>query len=346
MKRIIPFLIILCCPSFLVAQEHFNLNGFTNGISAGKTGNKATPKSDCLTIDPWPEVAFYTDMYTTTGVAHDGTNVWVAGFTEQRIDKYSAETGEFIGSLPIEVEWINNITFVRGSLWLSDPYDFRIVEIDTSDGSIISTLPAPGPWPMGLDWDGSYFWHNDVFEGITYKLDTLGNVISSFPSVVGNEMDAISWTGQHLWIFGQYSAFKVDTTSFEILECFDMPHGPHLVGSAFDGQNLWISSNEFDLVYSIDISHLQTLDNRNTFDPELDFQIFPNPFFSEFRIEDPYLEIVEIQMYDALGISQEIDISRTGTLIKINGSPLKSGIYFIKVKLKDDSTRVIRGSKI
>jgi hypothetical protein len=329
MKQTILMVITLFCPSIYFGQLYDDIDGLATLRDSHLKIYSNTPKGNCPPVEDWPEIFFATGFNITTGVAFDGDHIWVVGQTDDQINKHSIETGELISSIPKEMVWAMNMTFARGSLWISDNFEQRIVQVDTADGSIISSFPSPGQEPRGIDWDGTYFWHNDLEEGMTFKLDSLGNVINSYPSVVGDNMDGLSFDGEHLWIHGEATCNKIDTATFEVLDCFIMPWGSALIGSSYDGQNLWIGSNWYDAVYYIDVSDYGVLD--------LDLEqnksqiAYPNPFTETLFLKDISAQITGVRMFNSLGVEFKIELDRTANSIGIEVPGLKSGIYFIKI---------------
>lgn len=66
----------------------------------------------------------------------------------------------------------------------------------------------------------------------------------------------------------------------------------------------------------------------------IDFKVYPNPLLNELTIENPNSETLEVTIMDANGRLLLSDLAQAG-ISTLDCSSLKSGIYFVKVKVGD-----------
>ena len=177
---------------------------------------------------------------TPQGLAFDGTYLWNADYTNQKIYKLDT-SGNIIGSFDSPGPYPYGLAFDGTYLWNADSTSLsaKIYKLDTS-GNIIDSFDSPRLAPEGLAFDGTYLWNADStwLSAKIYKLDTSGNIIDSFDSP-GLAPEGLAFDGTYLWNADSINnkIYKLDTSG-NIIDSFDSPDRTP-AGLAFDGTYLW-----------------------------------------------------------------------------------------------------------
>jgi len=191
-----------------------------------------------------------------SGVAHDGTNIWLGGQNANTI--YQLDTdGNLLSSFAAPGTSPTGIAFDGTNLWIISRDNDMVYEVDTS-GNVLSSFATPGTDSRGLTWDGSSLWLVEGNGSLIYELTTTGSVVSSFgwPS---DYMRDITWDGSSLWVSDQNDQLirELNTSGTE-LSSFATPSSG-AAGLAFDGTEFWHADADTDLIYQIATSSSLTL---------------------------------------------------------------------------------------
>jgi DNA-binding beta-propeller fold protein YncE len=191
---------------------------------------------------------------TPRGLAFDGTYLWTADASEDKIYKLEAST-LIVDSFDTPVPTPRGLAFDGTYLWTVDASEDKIYKLDTS-GNIIDSFDSPGPYPGALAFDGTYLWTADGSEAKLFKLDTSGNIIDSFDSPGAS---ALAFDGAYLWIANgsENKLYRLDTSG-NIIDSIDFVGYSDSIGLAFDGTNLWIpgfsSPHPYRVIHKLDAS--------------------------------------------------------------------------------------------
>jgi len=233
------------------------------------------------------------------------------------------------------------LEFVNGYLWIADTDNKMIYKIDTITGNTITFFPTPAihvtSYPTGLAWDGQYLWHNDAMQtgsnpnDSTYQINTIGQILQSHHAF-GTYATGLAFDGQYLWSSNNVTQeiYKINISSFTVIDTINAPGGLAPNGLAFDGQYLWVANNVSDSLYQLDISNTNTGINQNS-EASLNFSIHPNPTSDEIILEThnlPFASNYSITDSNGKQITNG-KIINTKTIIDI--SKLATGIYFVQV---------------
>lgn len=276
-------------------------------------------------------------------IAYDGQYLWVEGYNAFNLYQISPISGSVIRTIPTNVSYPKGLTFDGNYLWLSDADNLIIQKIDTANGNVLQTFPTPTSpsqsFPGGLAWDGVNLWFNDDKDGScsfpgdsTFKLNTSGQTLQAF-NAVSSCPKGLTFDGQYLWSSDNANdeIYKIDVSTFLVIETIDAPGGNYPNGLAFDGQYLWVSNNDADSIYQIDIGFTPTgFSNSNTTLNQL--IIYPNPASNQITIISEQLAIIEINIFS---ISGKIIKSFQENTRTINIADFPNGIYFIQLVTDD-----------
>jgi hypothetical protein len=275
-------------------------------------------------------------------IAFDGTNLWVEGYCTNLLYKVSPVTGATLKTIPTSICKTYGLEFANGNLWVADNGNHIIQQVDTANGNVITSFSSASEcstsYPTGLAWDGQNLWQNDPNSGTTtaydttYKTTATGQLIQSYFGI-GTYITGLAWDGKFLWLSdnGSVVLYKIDVSTFTIIDIVSAPGGKYPNGLAYDGQHLWVSNNASDSIYQLDISNTATGITNHVLTNAADIVLYPNPAQGEITITLPV---------DKAGASYTI-IDLTGKQIttgnlpkqtnKIDISQLALGMYFLQV---------------
>ena len=141
-----------------------------------------------------------------TGLALDGTNLWVADDDGKMIYKLNPSTGEVKSSFSIQVRNIQGLAWDGSNLWIIEiSYSNSIIhKLNPNNGEIVSSFTIPNSYLQGITWDGTNLWVSDAKQDDRsyriYKLNpATGEVISSLLSPAGAPR-GLTWDGTYLWV--------------------------------------------------------------------------------------------------------------------------------------------------
>ena len=265
------------------------LNGAESVISNSRTyENNDVTYSQVINVIPSPNQSTFIG-----DIAFDGEYLWVEGFNEFFLHQISTVDGSIIRSIPTSVERPHGLTFDGNYLWLSDGANKIIQKIDTSNGNVIETIPTPADinqsYPGGLAWEGTNIWINDskgpettTPGDSTFLIDTNGAILQSYDAK-GDYPTGLAFDGQYLWSSDNVTdeIYKIDVTTFLVIDTIPAPGGQYPNGLAFDGQYLWVSNNDRDSIYQIDLDPVTSVFDNSTI-PSNQFTVQPNPSSGRF----------------------------------------------------------------
>lgn len=228
-------------------------------------------------------------------IAFDGEYLWVEGYDEFLLYQISPVDGSIIRSIPSTVVRPYGLAFDGNALWLADNDNRLIHQIDTADGAILQTYSTPSSsvtsYPNGLAWDGNNLWHNDPNGPMTtatgdssFYITTNGSVLQSHQAK-GQYPTGLAFDGQYLWSSDndRRELYKIDASTFTVLDTIDAPGGNFPNGLAFDGQYLWVANNDSDSIYQLRIGvSIKDVDEHPLTAHQ--FTLYPNPASSQLNI--------------------------------------------------------------
>lgn len=218
---------------------------------------------------PFVSLAFTGEVVTSfptpgnypTGLAFDGTNLWMADRKTDLIYLVSPSDGRIVRTIPSPGYWPCGLAWDGKNLWCSDIkggqdveeyYEGVIYRLDPADGTILQTLPAPSKYPVDLAWDGKYLWcvDNGSDEIIQFSPND-GTTIRSFKSPTW-ECQGLEYDGMNLWVSSsaQDEIYMVHPANGTVILVMDSP-GPVTAGLCFDGECLWNADYQVDHLFRL-----------------------------------------------------------------------------------------------
>jgi len=324
------------------AQNVIDYNGNSSANNSQITSVKSLTSSARITSTQ-PNIinSFPSPTVSPNDIAFDGVNLWVEGFEDLLLYKVSPINGTILKTIPTNIRRPYGLEFANGFLWVADTDNKLIQQVDTSNGNVISSFPTPcrssSSYPGGLAWDGQNLWHNDNMGtsanpyDSTYKITTNGQLIHAYHAL-GTAVTGLAWDGNYLWSSDNASLkiYKIDVSTFTIVEMIDAPGGLYPNGLAFDGQYLWVINNDTDYLYQIDIG-LTTRVTQNKLTNPINFSIYPNPSSDEITIKLSNSDVGSTYVIIDHSGKEIMNGKLSNTTTTININQLAVGVYMFQV---------------
>ncbi|MBN1885551.1 MAG: transglutaminase [Candidatus Krumholzibacteriota bacterium] len=187
-----------------------------------------------------------------TGVAFDGSRLWVADRSTDRFYGIDPANGAVLDSLVAPGYFPSGLAWDGKLLWSTDPADGRIYATDPSNGFTVRSIESPTPSPTGIAWDGAYLWICDNRTDVIARIDPGdGTTIRSFRAPASDSR-SLAFDGERLWCSDRIRdrIYLVDPASGLVLVTLDAP-GPYTWGLAWMDGELVCADYEDDLLYRL-----------------------------------------------------------------------------------------------
>jgi hypothetical protein len=176
-----------------------------------------------------------------TGVAFDGTNIWVASQTTSgTVSELSASSGAVVGTYSVGSN-PQAVAFDGTNIWVANYSSGSVTKLLASSGAVVGTYSV-GPGPAGLAFDGTNIWvANSAVTTVTKLLASTGAVVGTYS--IGNAPYAVAFDGANIWV-----ALNDGSTVTKLLASTGAVVGTYTVGNnpaavAFDGNNIWVANS-------------------------------------------------------------------------------------------------------
>jgi glutamine cyclotransferase len=200
------------------------------------------------------------ELKTPTGLAWDGSRLWVADYDSAVLYAIDVATGKVVTSLAAPGYAPMGLAWDGKRLWCLDADDRTAYALDVAQRRTVRALSLDTATPEGLGWDGTALWVADAGAGLMLRLDDQdGTTYRSFPSPTAHlgrrtqEM-GIAWDGKWLWVGdrGTDRIYQVEPKTGWVINYFDSP-APYPTGLAWDGQRLWCADYETHTLYAVSV---------------------------------------------------------------------------------------------
>ncbi|MFB0517120.1 MAG: transglutaminase domain-containing protein, partial [Candidatus Neomarinimicrobiota bacterium] len=200
-----------------------------------------------------------------TGLAFDGTNLWVTDHKADKLVCMNPKTGAVVKELASPGFWPLGLTWDGRYLWNIDQQQQKIFQVDPSDGTILRAIDAPGSSPEGLAWDGQTLWVSDAGADKIMKVDLSdGTAVQSFSAPAENPQ-GLTFDGTYLWCADRIldEIHMIDPQDGEVIIVMKSPR-PYPRGLTWDGKYLWNVDYQADSLYQLvrEDDELYTLENQ------------------------------------------------------------------------------------
>ena len=215
--------------------------------------------------DPGRAATFPAGGASPSGLAFDGTNVWVANNQANSVSKINQANGQATnialpaGSGPFEV------AFDGTNIWVTDNLTGKLSKIVASTGVVVGSgfnTSSSGAisGPVGVAFDGANIWVANSGVGTVSKINpSTGAIVAEFltsagiPQVLAVDASptGVAFDGANIWVTNNSTGTvsKIDRNSNTSLE-FVTNNGNQAQpwGVAFDGTNIWVA---IDVINSV-----------------------------------------------------------------------------------------------
>lgn len=204
------------------------------------------------------------EVKTPTGLAWDGTHLWVADLDSATLNEIDPASGKVLKRLDAPGYGPMGLAWDGSRLWVLDTGDKAeyagdktAYAVNPSTGITERALPLDLDTPEGLAWDGKALWVVDAQAGVISRLDGEdGTTWRSFPSpVAGKKTQEIGLAFEGKWLMVSDrvtdTIYRVDPESGMVLDAFPAP-GPYASGLAWDGRSLWCADYEARALYRLE----------------------------------------------------------------------------------------------
>src|SRR5579862_1115837 len=176
-----------------------------------------------------------------TGVAFDGTNIWVTNEADHTVTVLLASNGQItntIGLLPGSNPY--GVAFDGAYMWVAD-YN-ETVFLCRSGGCNSFFLGAN---PLGFTFDGANMWMTNYGGNNVYKIQASNPITALGPYPVGVQPYGIAFDGSNIWVAnnGGNSVTKLRASDGACLGTCSFSVGANPAGVVFDGSNIWVANN-------------------------------------------------------------------------------------------------------
>jgi len=129
-----------------------------------------------------------------SGVAFDGTNIWVTNLFDDDVSRLDPVTGDrtdfAVGDNPY------GVAFDGTNIWVTNQIDDDVSRLDPVTGD--RTDFAVGDFPFGVAFDGTNIWITNTGDDDVSKLDPVTGDRTDF--AVGNNPAGVAFDGTNIWI--------------------------------------------------------------------------------------------------------------------------------------------------
>jgi hypothetical protein len=203
------------------------------------------------------------------GMTFDGLNVWVAFGDAGQVLRWDDASNKLMGTLTYSgtpTPFPNQLVFDGTYVWVFMMNGNKVYKY-ASNGALQANFPISlnGSATWGAAFDGDFIWvSTDYAGGALERINVSTRAITAFN--VGFQ-GAVGFDGRDLWVAvtGGGTA-KVDGQTGAVI-VRDASPGPSSVGGVtFDGQSVWITSNDEDVVRKWDPTTNTVLATVTTYD--------------------------------------------------------------------------------
>ncbi|CAB4846226.1 unannotated protein [freshwater metagenome] len=185
-----------------------------------------------------------TGSSSQSGVAFDGTHVWVANSQSNTVSVLNQDGSHITGS-PFTAE--NNpcgIAFDGAHMWVANAGS-NTVSVFNLDGSVAGSY-ATGSRPVGVAFDGTHMWVTNYFANTVSVFNLDGTQITGSPFATGTGPNGVAFDGTNVWVANSGTASPGTVTKFSLDGATAVPYatgGDRPQALAFDGAHMWVTTD-------------------------------------------------------------------------------------------------------
>jgi streptogramin lyase len=224
---------------------------------AAFSGDEPAKPGDVLLKFPAPGTS-------PSGLAWDGTHLWLADDGTDTIYKLDSSNGSVLSSFKSPGSEPRGLVWNGTHLWHADNATRKLHQLDGATGAVLSAMDEPAtpakarlPELGGLTWDGRHLWCGtiDGWSSRMNEMDPNDGSTKRFFFTKGYPR-ALATDGTFIWNatdndgrrIGIVYKYKLSDGLF--VSQFDTP-GFYPTGLAFDGHCLWLVDRETKTIYKL-----------------------------------------------------------------------------------------------
>ena len=178
------------------------------------------------------------------GVAFDGTNIWVADYTENNVTKLVASTGAKVGAYSVGLN-PQGVAFDGTNIWVVNSQSSTVTKLVASTGAFVANYNIGTPpyslTPYGVVFDGTNIWVTESGSASVAKiLASTGDTVGTY--AVGNVPEGLTFDGTNIWVANNQdgTVTELQASTGNTVNTYTVGTGPH--GMTFDGTNVWVTN--------------------------------------------------------------------------------------------------------
>lgn len=190
----------------------------------------------------------------STGIAYDGSLLWVSDHKEDSIYGINPENGKVERKISSPAYRPYGLTYDGKYLWNADSEGETIYKIDIEKGMVISAIPSPVNFISGLSSDGNFLIIGDKKDKKIHKIDPLdGTVVYSIPAPSQN-ISALLFAKGYIWVGDRINdeIYMVHPQNGIVAMIIPSP-SPHITGLSFIKDDLIAIDYQSDKIYFLRI---------------------------------------------------------------------------------------------
>ena len=179
-----------------------------------------------------------------SGVAFDGTNIWVANSASNSVSRYNPATNSAIGS-PIAIgagtgPW--GLAFDGTNMWVTNSSSDSVSRINATTGVVGPTINV-GAQPQAILFDGSTLWVANTGSNSVTRINPATASVIGAPITVGSTPWDLAFDGSVIWVTnnGSNSVTRLSSSTGANLGT-PVAVGSSPRGIAFDGSTMWVAN--------------------------------------------------------------------------------------------------------
>ncbi len=210
-------------------------------------------------LDPGRAATF--SMTNPTGMAFDGTNVWVANLSADTVTKVDSATGATLATVAVG-DQPRAIVYDGANMWVANAGSNSVSKISIATNQVVATYSTTGLGPWAIVFDGTYVWTTDrTTHGLTRIAAASGTVTGPYPA--GTTPSGIAYDGTSLWVTstGTDQVRVMDPATGALQATVTVGTTPY--GIAYDGTNMWVANLDSHDVTKIDVATRTAVDSTS-----------------------------------------------------------------------------------
>ena len=204
-----------------------------------------------LSVEQTPDTMQFPVGRAPSGIAFDGTNIWVANGHDDTVTKLRPSDGANLGTFTVGSE-PEGLAFDGADIWVANyggGGGTTVTKLRASDGTNLGTFSVGGA-PTGVTFDGANIWVTNYGAAATGNTVTKlrasdGTNLGTFTA--GSAPHALALDGSNIWVtntgpnWSGNTVTKLRASDGTIRGTFTVGTGPNAV--AFDGSNIWVTNS-------------------------------------------------------------------------------------------------------